>query len=205
MESKTFYPSSEISPDLAIIEQHREAILQEVNNIYRDKWMPWPGHELQKEHVGWTIYPFCGFGIWDDEACSSCPVLADCLRRINGLRLASLSKLEGNTKTNRHYGCKGYADTVIRCHYGLIVPPLSCSVTVVQEDGREVTSFHAQFEFLCFDDSRLHCAENRSNQDRIILIVDVDRPSHIERGLSRDGDSAELQQVLDHFRRKNAM
>lgn len=200
MKNKAFYSSSEISPDLAIIEQHRDAILEEVLKVA--EWMAWPGHELQSEHIGWRIYPFYGFGTWNEEACSSCPVLASCLRKINGLKVASLSKLEGKTGTNKHCGCKEYSHTVIRCHYGLVVPPLSCTMTVVHND-EEKKEFHEKFNFLCFDDSKQHYAENRSNEDRIILILDIDRPSDIEGGIHCDGESEDLQEILTHFRSKN--
>jgi aspartyl/asparaginyl beta-hydroxylase (cupin superfamily) len=204
MKNCAFYSPDEISADLAIIDQHREEILQEVLN--NTAWMSWPDAVLDRSHDGWKVYPFYALGDWDKEACKSCPVLASCLRKISGLRMATLAKLESHTKMHKHYGYSGYCNYNIRCHYGLVVP-LSCHLTVCYtKDGKEIeeTRYHEKFKFICFDDSKQHYAENASDEDRIILMIDMVRPSDIEVGNSQDHDPSELQALLEQFRKRNA-
>lgn len=56
---------------------------------------------------------------------------------------------------------------------------------------------------MIFDDSKTHYAHNQSNEDRIVLIVDVARPDNIEIGTSDIGDSKELIEIINYFKIKN--
>jgi hypothetical protein len=116
-------------------------------------------------------------------------------------------------------GWGSHSNNVIRCHYGIIVPKL-CYVSVtnniipplydndnikkssypnnIYKMGEEIV-FHKQFEWLIFDDSKTHYAENMSNEDRIVLIIDVERPKHIKKGVSEIGDTKELMELVKYY------
>jgi aspartyl/asparaginyl beta-hydroxylase (cupin superfamily) len=56
---------------------------------------------------------------------------------------------------------------------------------------------------MCFDDSKTHYAENSSDSDRVVLIVDIIRPNNIQTGKSDVTDSKELLEIIDYFRKIN--
>ncbi len=51
-------------------------------------------------------------------------------------------------------------------------------------------------DWIVFDDSKLHYAENKSDEERIVLIVDLERPSHIKKGRSNVEETSELMEIV---------
>ena len=94
-----------------------------------------------------------------------------------------------------------YSNYIIRCHYGIIIPD-NCYVYVRDEDTNiEEKHYYKQFEWLIFDDSKFHYAENSSNKDRIVLILDIERPKNIKIGTSTVEDSSELVEIINQFKK----
>ena len=54
----------------------------------------------------------------------------------------------------------------------------------------------AKGQFLCFDDSKTHRAFNYSQQERIVLILDLARPEHLPLGTATGGHTDELDQFI---------
>lgn len=200
--AKMFYDSNEISPDLEKIEKCREIIYNETISVYEDDWKNWPEKELYEKQGEWKIFPFYAFGIWEKENCNKCPAIFNFIKNIKGLKLATLSKLSPGMKLTPHKGWASHSNHVIRCHYGLIIPK-NCYVSVSDDYGNEYIKHHEKFKWLIFDDSQIHYAENKSNDDRIVLIIDVERPSWIKTGTSNVGDSKELIELVNYFEQKN--
>lgn len=199
-----YYEVEEIEPKLNTITKIKHDVLEEVKKIHMNdnKWKIWPEKELYKNTNGWKIFPFYAFGIWVEENCEMCPVLANFVRKIPNLKLATLSRLSAGTILNPHQGWHSHSNSSIRCHYGLIVPN-NCYIKVFDDvNKRWIKKYHNTFEWLIFDDAKLHNAENLSNKDRIILIVDVERPADVEKGKSEIGDSNELLQIIDYFKNR---
>ena len=113
-----------------------------------------------------------------------------------------------------HTGWEDLANHVLRCHLALIVPRgQKCGLWV---DGEE--QYHAEREIIVFDDSKIHRAFNVSAVedveavggaeggsaegclDRIVLIVDLVRPSFIPPGAATGGHTAELDDFISAFR-----
>jgi beta-hydroxylase len=206
-KDKLFYNSKEINNNLKKIDKYKDQILKEVEIVYyynQSDWNVWPEKYLYNNQDGWKIFPFFAFGIWVKENCEKCPTIFNFIKKIKGLKLATLSKLKAGTKLEKHKGWASHSNYVIRCHYGLIVPEESY---VYVEDNLDKTKYeikyHKKFEWLIFDDSKTHYAENKSKSDRIILILDVDRPNDIEIGNSDIGDSKELLEIVNYFKKKN--
>ena len=194
---KNFYDINEISFDLNNIYENIDQIKYESLNIA--DWIDWPEHYLydttNNKNGTWKIIPFYGFGIWVDETCMKCPFITNFLKNIKGLKLATLSKLSPHMKLIEHRGWRNHSNYVIRCHFGINVPD-NCYISVNNE-----IKFHKQNEWIIFDDSKLHYAENKSNNDRIVLIVDIERPSHIKIGESTEEDSKELIDFIEQFKK----
>jgi aspartyl/asparaginyl beta-hydroxylase (cupin superfamily) len=199
--NKLFYSVEEIEPKLNEIFKIKENILNETIsvNTTNNEWKEWTEKYLYSNPDGWKIFPFYAFGIWIKDNCKKCPTIYNFIKSIPGLKLATLSKLKGNTKLNLHQGWAFHSNYVIRCHYGLIIPE-NCFVYVRDDEtDREDIKYHHKFEWLIFDDSKFHLAENNSNSDRIVLILDIERPMNIEIGKSDCGDTKELLEIINYF------
>ena len=59
---------------------------------------------------------------------------------------------------------------------------------------------HAEGEIIVFDDSKMHKAFNDSTGDRLVLIVDMLRPSWIPLGIAEGEHTPELDAFIDAFR-----
>jgi beta-hydroxylase len=196
-ENFTFFKY--IFPELTHIHKYRKSILKEIYPI--TNWNYWTEKELYNgiPNSDWKIFPYYAFGIWVEENCIKTPILTKFIKSIPNLKLATLSKLSPGMKLKPHRGWGNHSNNVLRCHYGLIIPKnLSCYVMVEDE-----IQYHANDEWLIFDDSKTHMAENRSTKDRIVLIIDIKRPDTIPPGDSIVGDTKELLEIVNYFKNKN--
>jgi ornithine lipid ester-linked acyl 2-hydroxylase len=123
--------------------------------------------------------------------CKLCPNIYNILLKIPNKKTALLSRLKANTKLDAHMGWGDLANYILRCHYGVIVPD-NCYIHVMNEK-RKIK----EKKIIVFDDSKMHYAENKSNTDRIILIIDMPRPSNIPIGTSNVKKSDELLKLIN--------
>lgn len=61
---------------------------------------------------------------------------------------------------------------------------------------------HREGEWLVFDDSKMHLAENNTSSERIVLILDILRPSWIPQGTSTVEDTSELKSLIAEYEKK---
>ena len=114
-----------------------------------------------------------GFYFWSyriHRNCRDCPQTARIVESIPNMTAVSLSVLEAGSNINPH---QGDTNAIIRAHLGLSIPaPLpQCGLQV----GREIREW-TEGETLLFCDAHSHTAWNKSDQRRLVLIVDVMRP-----------------------------
>lgn len=197
--NKRFYTVHEFYPYLNTITSYHDKIVQEIKNVH--EWTLWPEKHLlkgTKSTSTWTIFPFFAFGSWVPQNCTICPTIYNFIKQIPGLRLATLSKLNSGMKLSPHKGWGNHSNYVIRCHYGIIVPYKKCYIDV--ENHKK---YHKEKKWLIFDDSKMHHAYNSSNEDRIVLIIDIQRPYWIQPGTSKVGDTKELLDIIQYFKEMN--
>jgi len=198
-----FYSVDEIDYNLNNIKKMSKMIKKDIDVALGSQWSDWPEKKLYDGDGKWTIYPFFGFDTWITDNCEKCPNITKFLKSLSGLKVALLSKLSPHMKLNPHMGWGKHSNNIIRCHYGIKVPD-GCYISVRDnEKDQELIKFHTENEWLCFDDSKLHYAENTSNDDRIVLIVDLERPSHIKKGTSDVEDSTELLEIVKYYKEKS--
>ena len=51
-------------------------------------------------------------------------------------------------------------------------------------------------KIIVFDDSKMHYAENNGDSDRIILILDIERPDFVKKGISDIENTNELNEFI---------
>ena len=123
------------------------------------------------------------------------------LKQIPNVRTALFSRLSPNTSLKFHTGWKDLANHVLRCHICLYIPEEDkCGLEVGNSIDYRETRLYSQDDIIVFDDSKLHRAFNISKEDRIVLIVDIMRPSDIPLGTATGGHTKQLDDFIELFR-----
>ena len=194
-----YYNAYETFPILKEIEKNFTTIKNEYI-MHRKKHMSydWPEKELYSEDKGeeWKIIPLYGFNIWDKKNIQYFPQTVKLLKRIKGLKTAIFSKLGPNTRLKKHQGWKELSNKVLRCHIGIVVPTSGKSGIEVEDEFKQVE----EGKFIVFDDSKIHIGVNDSNEDRIVLLLDIVRPWWVQDGRSRIEGTIELENFLSNFK-----
>lgn len=147
------------------LEASWEAIRREFEQLKPDSLKPW--HETGLYNRGWETFGLWALGQRLDDNCALCPATAAAVERIPGLTTAGFSQMAPGTEIKPHVG---YTNAVLRCHLGVVVPE-DCALKVGEETLR-----WQEGRCLIFDDTILHSAWNRSQQPRIVLLLDFKRP-----------------------------
>ncbi|HLI58873.1 MAG TPA: aspartyl/asparaginyl beta-hydroxylase domain-containing protein [Solirubrobacteraceae bacterium] len=106
------------------------------------------------------------------ETCDACPVISHGLEAHGAVRtldgLSYVSRMRAGTHIGAH---RGPTNLRLRCHLGIVVPDGDCAIRV----GEDVRHW-VEGRCLVFDDHFEHEAWNRTDEDRIVLIVDLWHP-----------------------------
>jgi beta-hydroxylase len=121
-------------------------------------------------NAGWKTFFFGGLGVKSEHNRSLCPATARALDRIPNVELALFSILAPGLHIPRHAGVtKG----LIRCHLALKVP--RDREKAVMHIGS--TSFHwEEGKAIVFDDTYKHEVFNDTDEERVVLLFDTQRP-----------------------------
>jgi ornithine lipid ester-linked acyl 2-hydroxylase len=184
-----YYETETLYPELKIISDNFDEIKEELNNN-QDKWKLWKDIVELDRKDGWKTIPLGGFGRWTSIS-EDFPILKKYISDIDGIKLISYSKLEPGTILDVHRGWIESND-LIRNHIGIIVPE-KCGLWVEGE-----IKYHETEKWLSFDDSKNHSAFNKSDEDRIVLIIDMVRPDTIKRGDSTNATSSGLKKYINN-------
>ena len=185
-----FYQQESIYPSLNIINKSADNILSELNLF--DEWIEWPEKDLtnNKPNNKWDVIPIYAFNKWSKH-CDKFPITVDILKSIPNLRTAGFSRLGPGTELKKHCGWAKLSNSVLRCHYGLVVPEGDCFIYCNGEVQKQKNN-----EWLVFDDSKIHSASNCTSSDRIVLLLDLDRPWWVADGKSQVETSSELNNFI---------
>ena len=125
---------------------------------------------------GWKTYFFYAYGLKALGNCRRCPQTTRLLRGIPGMKTAFFSILAPGARLPTHRGpYKG----VLRLHLGLLIPdPEKCGIRV----GDDVRHWQ-EGKVLIFDDTFPHAAWNDTDRHRVVLFVDLMRPSRFPANL----------------------
>lgn len=148
---------------------------------------PWVQREMYGE--GWDVYGLHAFGRRVERGLAACPRTAELVEQVPGLTTAGFSRLAAGAHIQPHVG---WVHTVYRLHLGLVVPD-DCTLRV----GAQTRPWR-DGECLIFDDTVEHEAHNRSEKDRIVLLLDFLRPG-VDPSLV-DVAPQQVQKMLDRDR-----
>ena len=199
-DTPVFFTISEVNPKLSDLVSPTIAstLLTELNQATRGlSWQKWAETELYPLGPDglptWDIIPIFAFGHWIPATSTYFPNLRKILSGITGIKTVLFSRMKGYTSLEPHQGWAVLANRVIRCHLGLVVP----GKAFISVDGQR--QYHQTGKLILFDDSHRHYAANLSPDPRIVLLVDVERPSHLPRGISKVKTSERLLQIVQDY------
>jgi len=128
-----------------------------------------PGNNnIPSSKGAWKAAPLKAFNRYFEKVLNHCPVLYNTLKEIDCIRLISISKLAPKSAIKPHRGAFG---GFIRAHLAIKVPQGDTAL-IVSGERREWT----EGQFLFFNDRQLHTAYNNTEEDRIIFLMDIERP-----------------------------
>ncbi len=128
---------------------------------------------------GWKRFYLTWYGEPLPSAQALCPNTVALVRTIPGVKAAMFALLPPGSKLNPHRD--PFAGS-LRYHLGLITPNSDdCRIFI---DGEQYA--WRDGEDIVFDETFVHWAENKTDQTRVILFCDVERPLHtpLMRGLN---------------------
>jgi aspartyl/asparaginyl beta-hydroxylase (cupin superfamily) len=121
----------------------------------------------------WRTFFLKGFGYEAEQSWKRCPETMKVLSKIPNLRSAFFSILGPNYHIPHH---QGVTKGLIRCHLGLIVPDQRDQCVMRVDD--QICQWE-EGRCLVFDDTYDHEVWNKTDQERVVLLIDVDRPMRL--------------------------
>ena len=153
-----------------------------------------PSQELLTSDQKWRTYMFYGYGHRHAVNCAECPETARLVESIPGMKTAFFSILAPGKEIPPH---RGFYKGVLRYHLGLKVPNEAeqCQIRVGEtwrhwEEGKSMV----------FDDTFEHEVKNDTDQERVVLFVDMVRPLPFPLSTANNG-MIKLISMLPEIRR----
>lgn len=163
-------------PFLKPFEDNWQAVRAELEGVLQDRDRLPAFHEISPDQKKishgdkWKTFIFHGFGERNETNCRRCPETTRLLESVPGLQSAWFSILAPGFHIRAH---RGVTKGIVRVHLGLIVPQQRerCVMRVLDQhltwdEGR----------CLVFDDTYDHEVHNDTDEERVVLLFDFDRP-----------------------------
>jgi hypothetical protein len=186
------------------------------------QWTPWPEkNHYQSEDdedagiddsaypASWTVFPLCHTFPAEDVSkrqfipitCSYVPQTAKLLKSLGpALRTALFTRLEPRTTINAHQGWADLANHILRVHIPLYVPTGNDNAGLCGTWVDGCVQTHQNGRLTSFDDSKTHRAFNYTDEERVVLIVDLVRPlDKFPVGTSNGAHTDELEGFIKQF------
>lgn len=171
--SRPYLPPADF-PELAKIQENWQVIREEALNLVS-------AGQIKRSDIpddvgfnsffktGWKRFYLKWYGDNHPSAAQLCPRTTELLQGIGSVKAAMFAELPPGSRLVRHRD--PYAGSY-RYHLGLVTPNSpDCYISV---DGQH---YHwRDGEAVMFDETYIHYAENKTDQNRIILFCDIERP-----------------------------
>lgn len=163
-------------PCLRPFETHWQQIHAELQGILKHKESVPAFEEVSVDQMKiarggqWRTFILFGFGSKLEKNCTHAPRTAELLQQVPNLQTAWFSILEPGYHITPH---RGVTKGILRCHLGLVVPDRRVDCWMRIEDRKYCWE---QGKCLVFDDTYEHEVLNDTNQQRVVLLFDFERP-----------------------------
>jgi beta-hydroxylase len=163
-------------PFIAPVEAKWQTIRAELEPLLKDRSRLPAFHEISpdQEYIShgdhWKVFILFGFGVASERNCARCPETARLLRSVPGLQSAWFSILAPHYHIPRH---RGVTKSLLRAHLGLVIPTQRERCTMQVDD--QMVCWEAG-KTVVFDDFYRHEVWNDTDEERVVLIYDFERP-----------------------------
>ena len=163
-------------PFVATIEADWRKIRAELDELLKHRASLPSFHEISpdQQYIShgdhWKVFILFGFGVPSERNCARCPETARLLRSVPRLQSAWFSILAPRYHIPEH---RGVTKSLLRTHLGLIIPQErdKCTMRV----GGETVRWEPG-KCVVFDDFYRHEVWNDTDEQRVVLIFDFERP-----------------------------
>lgn len=163
-------------PALTELRENWETIAEETRGVLKHREAIPGFQDLSPDQYriatekNWRTFVLFGFGERLDKNCEKMPRTAAMLERIPNIQIAWLSILAPGYHIPAH---RGVTKGIIRTHLGLIIPKDAekCRIRV----GDQVKHWMPG-ELVVLDDTYEHEVWNDTDEERVVLLLDFDRP-----------------------------
>ena len=159
-----------------ILEENWDSIYDELTVVLKYRDLIPSFHEISKEQYKiskgkkWKTFAFFSFGRKFKYNCSYAPNTVKLLECIPGLQSAWFSVIAPGYHIQKH---KGITRGILRGHLGLSIPNIAKECFMDVGNDR---IYWEQGKVVVFDDTFEHEVWNNTDQERIVLLFDFDRP-----------------------------
>jgi ornithine lipid ester-linked acyl 2-hydroxylase len=158
------------------VEAHYSEILSELNNLLNSENKIHDFSKLSEEQKRivkpekWKSFILYAYGNFVYDNCNLCPNTTKTVRSIQGMKTAMFSVFEPGTHLLPH---RGPYNGLLRYHLALMVPENynQCGIKLNNK-----TYHWKKGESIIFDDTYEHEAWNYSQEKRVVLFVDFEKP-----------------------------
>jgi len=170
-----FFPA-DLFPYNQALEDNWQKIRAELDQLLEHREQIPPFHQISPDQYristgeNWRTFILYGFGHKAERSCRQCPETSRILDDIPHLKSAWFSILAPGYHIPPH---RGVTKGVVRTHLGLIIPRdrEACRIRV----GDQIRSWE-EGKCLVLDDTFEHEVCNETDEQRVVLIIDVERP-----------------------------
>ena len=163
-------------PAVATLEANWQPIRAELERLLaaREHIPPFhavsPDQKRISEGDNWKTFILFGFGRKAERNCRQCPETTRVLESIPHLQTALFSIVAPQYRIPPH---RGVTKGVVRTHLGLMIPPDRENCWIRVGDQRRNW---AEGKCLVLDDTYEHEVSNLTDQQRVVLFIDTERP-----------------------------
>lgn len=168
-----------VFPWIEELETNWQKIRAELNDVLKRRDSLPSFHELSpyqrriSKGDNWKTFVLNVFGDRFEPNCRRCPQTARLLQQVPNLRNAGFSILAPHYHIPPH---RGPTNGIIRIHLALKIPSDSENCWIRVDDR---VLHWKEGECIVFDDSYEHEVQNNSDEERVVLFFDVDRPMRL--------------------------
>jgi len=166
-------------PELRVLEENWEVLRDEAMELHRNGYFDATTNSDNQSYYdvgfrtfykyGWSKFYLKWYGTVHNSATRLCPKTTELVSGIKSVNGAMFTVLPPGSKLTRHLDPIACS---LRYHLGLTTPNhKDCYISV---DGNIIS--WRDGEAFMFDETYLHYAHNNSDQTRIILMCDIERP-----------------------------
>jgi beta-hydroxylase len=166
-------------PELNVLQENWEVMRDEIVELHKGNYLELTNDDTSKAYYdigfrtfykyGWRKFYLKWYGYTHESAKRLCPKTVEVLSRVPSINGAMISVLPPGAELTRHLDPVACS---LRYHLGLSTPnSQDCFINI---DGQNYS--WRDGEALLFDETYLHYAKNNSDQTRLILMCDIDRP-----------------------------